>query len=104
MARCMTHFQQIGMTPTLEERPVKIEAPKAPDGQPPIEPPVATWRQFHFSFDGPSGPLSYFVASKERTVSLEKIPAMRIDATTTKLSAENAKFTWYVEGNIYAKK
>ncbi|TCK31766.1 pilin accessory protein (PilO) [Paraburkholderia sp. BL8N3] len=104
MSVFMTHFQQIDVAPTLEERPVKIEPPKVPDGQPPLEAPVATWRQYHFSFDGPWAPVSHFVSGKGATVSLAGIPGLRIEAITTKLNAEDATLTWHVEGNIYAKK
>nr|WP_035534231.1 type 4b pilus protein PilO2 [Paraburkholderia sacchari] len=104
MSIFMTHFQQIGMTPTLEERPVKIEPPKVPAGQPPMEAPIAPWRQFHFSFDGPAQPVSHFSVGRDGTVSLIGIPGLRIDAVTTKLNAEDATLTWHVEGNIYAKK
>lgn len=104
MSTFMTHFQQIAVTPTLEERPVKIDPPKVPDGQPPLDPPIATWRKFHFSFDGPLQPVSHFVAGKATTTTLAGIPGLRIEGITTKLNGDDATLTWHVEGNIYAKK
>ncbi|MGP8437815.1 type 4b pilus protein PilO2 [Paraburkholderia fungorum] len=104
MSTFMTHFQRIGITPTVDERPVKIDPPKVPDGQPPLEALVATWRQFHFSFDGPAQPGSHFEAQPASSASLGGIPGLRIEAVTTKLNAEDATLSWHVEGNIYAKK
>jgi hypothetical protein len=104
MSAFLTHFQQIDLTPQLEERPVTIAAPKVPDGQPPMPAPVAPWRQFHFSFDGPVQPSLHFVGGSAGTVSLGRIPGLRVETVKTTLKPEDATLTWHVEGNIYAKK
>ncbi len=104
MSAFMTHFQQIDITPQLEERPVAIDPPKVPQGQPPMPAPVATWRQFHFSFDGPVPPAAHFAGGNAAIVSLSKIPGLRVEKVTTTLKPEDATLSWHVEGNIYAKK
>ncbi|MBN3815212.1 type 4b pilus protein PilO2 [Paraburkholderia sp. Se-20369] len=104
MSAFLTHFQQIGETPHIQELPVKIQPPKVPEGEPPMEAPVATWRQIHFDFDGPEQPSTHFVAGNATTVSLSNIPGLRIEKVTTTLKADDATLTWHVEGNIYAKK
>lgn len=104
MSAFMTHFQQIDITPHLEERQVTIAPPKVPEGQPPLPAPVAPWRQFHFSFDGPVAPPLHFVGDSRGTGALGRIPGLRVDTVTTTLKPEDATLTWHVEGNIYAKK
>jgi hypothetical protein len=105
MSAFLTHFQRMGLQPNVEERPVKIDPPKVPAGQPPIEAPVATWRQFHFSFEDVSQPANHFAAAKEGAGSLSKIPGLRVDSVTTTLNPDDATpLTWHIEGNIYAKK
>lgn len=104
MSGFLTHFQRIDVAPHVEERPVKLEAPKVPEGQRPMEAPIATWRQFHFSFDDLEQPASHFGGANASGMSLAKIPGLRVETVTTTLKADDDTLTWHVEGNIYAKK
>ena len=111
LPRFLSHFQMLDIATTLDEVAVKIEPPKVPPGQPPIEAPAATWRQYHFAFDGAIEPLTHFL---QRTVGapyqevivpgLKDIAGLRIDTIKTTLAGEGPSLTWHIEGNIYAKK
>jgi hypothetical protein len=104
MSAFLTHFQQLGLQPDIEERPVKIDPPKAPAGQPPIPAPVASWRQFHFTFDDAMQPANHFSQAGDGASSLNGIPGLRIESVKTTLNAADAILTWHIEGNIYARK
>lgn len=107
MGEFLSHFQRLGILPTVEERAVKIEMPAPPAGQPPLQAPDATWRQFHFSFDDRMPPIRHFSSTQgdgDGWSSLKNIPGLRIESIKTTLEADGPTLTWHIEGNIYAKK
>lgn len=98
LANFASHFQAIGIKPTLKPKAEEVSKPQALPGQEPVQAvveQVKDWKTVEFSFDTEYAPET-LMAGLDGT-------GMRFTELSVGLAKDAATLTWHVAGEIYAK-